>query len=687
MVNTSKILTVSYGTFSCTLEGFDDSFDTMKAIAEYFRDLAADDRYFGAEPPTPDAEMLARIAEKEISRRVEAREESGSIVLRPTLAAPTAAAAAAVSSIEEAVESDAEPVSEASGEAPEAEKPQDTPDIEESVLAAISADALVNQEEDAEPEPAETETTPDTDTRAVLDQVSDVVDPEPEAVEQDVAILPDVPADADQDADDAQESQIMQSNATVSEADRDSIAAKLQRIRSVVSSEPQTEPEAEEDEVAGATLDLIGEDVAAVAEEVEEVAVEAEEPEIEEQEEPAAELPEETTVSVSEEEDRADEDWAEEDWAEEDWTEEDSDVTEDLQQETPYSLRARVMKVKRADLDAAATDAGDIKTDQTGKTGGLSDEEEAELQRELAEVEAEMSGGADAAYNDEFDDEQDDEFEGEDSLIAEDGDESQFDDASGENMFEDEAPQHTLAAARRVVRQSSDAHVRLTTESVEEGQEVNRLLDETNSQLDEPEGNRRRNAIAHLRKAVMATKAEKSHSKPEVKADPETAYREDLASVVRPRRPVGNMPRTERPADTRQAPLKLVAEQRVDLPERQAAAPVRPRRVSSRQVVEAPSGDTSGFAQFAQEMGATELPDLLEAAAAYMSFIEEREQFSRPQLMTKVRQVSKGDFSREDGLRVFGQLLRQGKIEKIRGGRFTVSDQIGYKPDNTRAAG
>lgn len=58
MSNKSEIMTVSYGTFSCTVEGAEEPFAMMKAVTEYFRDLSAEDRLFGAEPEAVEPSSL-----------------------------------------------------------------------------------------------------------------------------------------------------------------------------------------------------------------------------------------------------------------------------------------------------------------------------------------------------------------------------------------------------------------------------------------------------------------------------------------------------------------------------------------------------------------------------------------------------------------------------------------------------
>ncbi|WP_320176773.1 hypothetical protein [Roseovarius pacificus] len=741
MVNASKILTVSYGTFSCTLEGFDDSFDTMKAIAEYFRDLAADDRYFGAEPPTPDAEMLARIAEREIARRVEAHEAEGNIVLR-------AADAAALTGAETPAPQPAE-TPQAEAQTPEPEAPE--PKAEEPALAEVTPEEpAAEADEPAEPvqEPvAEVEEPVEAMEEPVAEVEEEVEAEEPaetaeapiEAVETPAAEAEE-PVDAVEDLAEAAEEPAAEAEEPVeavevapAEADdeTDSVAAKLRRIRSVVAHTDQgyTAADYTEDEHAQDFVDTTAAEMEMALEQddiVQEQALsedsgeddleallsrfDSDDSEDDRDEEPVAEA----TAPQADEEDTetadgsdlfedtlaqlladsmpetadAPEDIAEESEPEEpeatatplrlapeDAVEDRDETTEDTageEAEQPL-LRARVVKMKRTEFEAAIAE-GYIEEDDEGDDSlnvfddasyddsgdmGLSPEDEAELQRELAEVEAEMGFEDDEDYDEDYDDLDEDfsaEAETEEAATAE----------QPEPEAEEEPAPRGLRKLQRAER---------------EGGDVNRMFDKTDTHLEEPESNRRRSVIQHLRAAVAATRAEKKAGAEMDRDVDDTPYRSDLAEVVRPRRPrTSGASRSARPTELRPAPLKLVAEQRVDdLAPREA---VRPRRVSTTDLVADETPDDSldgGFAEFADQMGASGLPELLEAAAAYLSDVEGRPQFSRPMLMGKLKEVKQDTFSREDGLRSFGQLLRDGKLQKLKGGRFTITDETDYR--------
>ncbi|MCZ4262423.1 hypothetical protein O4G76_16405 [Limimaricola sp. G21655-S1] len=718
---------MSYGTFSCTLEGFDDSFDTMKAIAEYFRDLAADDRYFGAEPPTPDAEMLARIAEREVARRVEARTESSGIVLRAGQALPPMAPTASP-----APQPSAQPAPQAQpAPAPEAQE-QDEPQAEPVPQPAAEAPR------EAEPQPTQQ---PAQAERPAAPQGA----PRPETAEQ--APAPAQPRPAPQRP----------------AMDGDSVAAKLQRIRAVVGRQPSFASDEEEEDIAPASRQRpaaglfdtapvrtprpaapqpAATEPAAEKEQKQEPA-EAESSSAQSSE-PAAEQTDaarpararvvrmrkadferavargEAHRAVSEATEAAPSQ-AEASDAVSDDADADADIMEALARQGAEEA------ARETDETAAAAETSqEDMTPSTSEDADLSAEAERALLEELAALEREMGVGQDGPASQEIaaDESSVPESEAESAEIEtrdadadleaavaalSDEDEDQDDaaaptetsaeakpdeDEAVEAEVKVEAPQDDVAGAAR-----SAAHHALATDEAD----LSRIMSATDARMADPETGRRRESISQLKAAVAATEAARRLGDVERPAKVEEAFRDDLRQAVRPRRPAlpprGHDEAAEaRPERPRPAPLKLVAAQRVDLsdaPSQERAAPVRPRRVSvadasepapqparpaaSAEPISAPTPSES-FSAFAARMGAQELGELLEAAAAYAAFIEGAEDVSRPQLMERVREASPEPVSREDGLRSFGTLLRQGALTRVRSGRFAVAPSSRFNP-------
>jgi hypothetical protein len=79
------------------------------------------------------------------------------------------------------------------------------------------------------------------------------------------------------------------------------------------------------------------------------------------------------------------------------------------------------------------------------------------------------------------------------------------------------------------------------------------------------------------------------------------------------------------------------------------------------------------------------MAEMLEAAAAYATCVENRSQFTRPQLMRRMMASAGGKpVSREDGLRSFGTLLRTGRIEKVTRGHYSLADNSPYLAEARR---
>jgi hypothetical protein len=163
-----------------------------------------------------------------------------------------------------------------------------------------------------------------------------------------------------------------------------------------------------------------------------------------------------------------------------------------------------------------------------------------------------------------------------------------------------------------------------------------------------------------------------------------TPISEEYDSRPIPRRPaLAGRPQRARPEPQR-VPLVLVSEQRVESLDDNA--PVRPRRVVAgethrvdleklRTVSPLATEDREAFRAFADHLDAWLLDEQIEAAAAYATHLKGQDEFSRVELMSYVLAYNEGkEVSREDMLRGFGTLLREGRLQRGESGAFRLSE-------------
>ncbi len=629
MGENNKILDVTYGNFSCRLEGFDDSVETMKSVVGYFHDLAGHNLFTDQAHAVPDLDVLARLAAQQTSGNVVIEEGENGLSLRVM------------------TEDDApEALDEADATA---EASEDTAVQEEQNEDVVFAeDAPVEEVAFEEPE--------DTSVGEVtIDDISEELTAEFMEAAADAEVADhDTDIDDDAQVEDFAAEVVAPVETPIQEIVETSAADRLQRIRAVVG---RGGPPARDDTYAE---DLSEDDVKEAPKAVNPLAqrlAELAKRNSELMDADTLREPLATTASapltLGEEELVA-------------------DVVVDAEVDDAHADVAE----ETADVEGTAHDDGVVED--------TSQEIEADVADEAPEDDVEVADDVDEVIAEAVDDVEEEAIaarseRAEQPLLLTTRHQpiTDVDDDDDFDLHEEVAKIEQEISARPGNELARHGLPRTVEDA------MSRILMKTDIQLDLQETRDGRDAIAQLKAAVAATEAARQMGDAGAKSrDVSAMFRDDL----------GALEGTGGSGGSALPPLKLVepinegpqSSLREVAPLTEAAE--RLRKIAETSKSKSVEATAQTFADFARQQGAQDLVDKLEAAGAYLAYVEGENDFSRPQVMKVVQSASEDEVTREDGLRSFGRLLRQSRIIKLNNGRFQIAENTRFKPSGNLAA-